>query len=122
MATMIMMNAATKATARMSVTVTPVTVPVELMAVSPLPVTEYSETNIKTDAIVVNHLFKLLLNGDINRKTIGVINNVNVLEKSFLLQDEKTHSLYFFLLCMLIERKRRRGRQNNNRLLIYPRL
>ena len=57
MATMIMMNATTKATARMSVTVTPVTVPVELMAVSPLPVTEYSETNIKIDAIVVNQVF-----------------------------------------------------------------
>ena len=77
MVNMIMMIAATKATARMSVTVTPITVPVELMVVSPLPVTEYSETNIKTYAIVVNqffYLFKFLLNGDINRKTTGVIN------------------------------------------------
>ena len=52
MATMIMMIAATKATARMSVTVTPITVPVELTVVFPVPVTEYSETNIKTYAIV----------------------------------------------------------------------
>ena len=39
MATMIMMIAGTKATARMSATITPITVPLELMVVFPVPVT-----------------------------------------------------------------------------------
>ena len=37
-----MMIAAAKATARMSATITPITVPVEVMVVSPVPVTEHT--------------------------------------------------------------------------------